>query len=110
MIDDKLTQELKEVNDTMLAVQTEITKATANFQTQLEELREQDKKLREAIETAMRDNDVKKFENDVVAITYVAPSTRTTIDTKKFQAEQPELAKQYERVSQVKDSVRIKVK
>lgn len=42
-----------------------------------------------------------------VKVTYVAPSTRTTIDTKKLKEEEPELAKKFTKTSKVSASVRL---
>ena len=42
-----------------------------------------------------------------VKLTYVAPTTRTSIDTKKLKEEEPEIAKKFTKVSEVKASVRI---
>ena len=53
---------------------------------------------------------VKKFENDILKITYVEPTTRETIDSKKLKAELPAVAAKYTKISQVKGSVRIEVK
>jgi hypothetical protein len=40
-------------------------------------------------------------------LTYVSPTTRSTIDSKKLKEEEPELVKKYTKVSNVKASVRI---
>lgn len=44
-----------------------------------------------------------------VNVTYVAPSTRTAIDTKKLKEEEPEIAKKFTKTSQISASVRIKM-
>ena len=53
---------------------------------------------------------VKKFETDEVTFTYVAPTTRNTIDSKALKAEQPDIAALYTKTSNVKASVKITVK
>lgn len=63
-------------------------------------------KLLEAMETF----DVKKFENDYIAVTYVAPSTRVTLDSKALKEDLPDIYEQYSRTSDVKASLRIKAK
>ena len=40
-------------------------------------------------------------------LTYVSPSTRSTIDSKKLKEEEPELAKKFTKTSNVKATVRI---
>ena len=42
-----------------------------------------------------------------VKVTYVSPSTRTTIDSKKLKEEEPELAKKFTKTSNVSASVRL---
>lgn len=44
---------------------------------------------------------------DSVKLTYVAPSVRTTIDSKKLKEEEPELAKKFSKTSDVSATVRI---
>lgn len=61
---------------------------------------------------------IKKFEetglpfidNDYFKITYVAPSTRTTIDSDRLKKEMPEIAKKFLKTSPVKAQVRISLK
>lgn len=66
--------------------------------------------MREQIKQAMEENDIKKFDGDLVAITYVAPTTRTSFDSKRFAEERPGVYKKYLKTSEVKSSIRIKVK
>lgn len=40
-------------------------------------------------------------------LTYVSPSTRTTIDSKKLKEEEPEIAKKFTKTTNVKASVRL---
>lgn len=42
-----------------------------------------------------------------VTMTYVSPSTRTTLDSKKLKEEEPELAKKFTKTTEVKGTVRI---
>ena len=44
---------------------------------------------------------------DSVKLTYVSPSTRNTIDSKKLKEEEPELAKKFTKTSNVKATVRL---
>lgn len=109
-MDNQLIQQFQDNTMSIAEVENKISLAVAVFNDQLKTLQAKDTELREAIKTAMRDNDVKKFENDLIAITYTAPTQRTTIDTKKLKAELPELWDKYSMTTDVKDSIRIKVK
>lgn len=42
-----------------------------------------------------------------VKLTYVAPSTRSAIDSKKLKEEEPELAKKFTKISKISASVRV---
>lgn len=53
---------------------------------------------------------VKKWETGNIAVTYVAPSTRVTIDSKRLKEEQPEVYNSYTKVTETKQSLRIKIK
>lgn len=67
-------------------------------------------KLREMLLEKMREGNYKSFENERMKITYIAPSTRETIDSARLKKELPEIAAQYKKTSNVKDSVRITLK
>ena len=74
------------------------------------ELTIKNQELKEQIKTAMEENGTKKFENDYIAITYVAPTTRNTVDSTKLKEEFTDVYNQCLKTSDVKSSVRIKTK
>jgi len=59
------------------------------------------------LEKIMDEKGLKSFENDLMKITKVAPSTSVTLDTKALKSEHPEIAKQYERTTEKKGFVKI---
>ena len=67
-------------------------------------------KLRQVLLEKMREENIKSFENDRLKITYIAPTTREAIDSARLKKELPEIAEQYKKISNVKDSVRITLK
>jgi len=75
--------------------------------TQKKEIENRSNLIIETVKGLMRDKGIKCFENDLIKLTYVAPTTRETIDTKKLKADLPEIAQKYIKISEVKDSVRI---
>lgn len=77
---------------------------------QQKKLDEQSKKLKTALREAMEKYGVKKWENDQISMTYVAPTTKTTIDSAKLKKERPDIAEQYSKTSNVSASVRVTVK
>ena len=67
-------------------------------------------KFKEDLLKAMEQHGIKSFKSDNVSFTYVGPTTRTTFDKKKLEKDHPELdLSKYNKVSDVKASVRIKV-
>lgn len=81
-----------------------------NFELLKKEVESQAEELKKQLVEAMRDQSIKSFENDNIKITYVAPTTRETIDSAKLKKELPEIAEQYKKISNIKDSVRITLK
>ena len=71
---------------------------------------EQSDEIKKAIMKAMEDNSVYSFENDALKVTYVAPTTRATIDSARLKKELPEIAEKYTKRSDVKASLRITIK
>lgn len=58
----------------------------------------------------MEDNNVVKFENEDLLINYIGPTQRETFDSKQLKADNPDLYDLYVKLSEVKASVRIKLK
>ena len=73
-------------------------------------LEAQDKDVRQQLEKVMGEYGIKQFENDLLKVTYVEPTTRSSIDSAKLKKELPAVAEKYTKISQVKGSVRIEVK
>ena len=74
------------------------------------QLEAKDKVVRQELQEAMDKYGIKKFENDILKVTYVEPTTRSTIDSKKLKEELPTIAEKYTKTTVVKGSVRIEVK
>lgn len=77
---------------------------------QKKKLDEQEKLMRQKLLEAMETFGVKKFENEHVSFTYVAPTTKTSIDSTKLKKKYPDIAEECSKVSNVSASVRISVK
>lgn len=106
--EDAITEEtaMKEFNTKALAVMKQI----AEIDKQKKDLEEQDKQVREALKTAMSEYGIKSFDNDILKVTYVAPTSKTTIDSKSLKKDLPDVAAKYSKTSSVAASVRISVK
>lgn len=88
----------------------EVIKAISDITVQKKALEEQEKMMREKLQAAMEEYGVKSFDNECIRVTYIAPTTRTSVDTTKLKKEHPEIAEAYKKVSNVKASVKIEVK
>lgn len=92
-------------------------KALANFERIIAEAEnakkaaeQQRDEIKAALLAEMEQKGVKTFETDNIRLTYVAPSTRATIDTARLKKELPEVAEQYTKTSETKASLRITIK
>ena len=85
-------------------------KIIAEAEAKKKEAEAQIAEIKDAILKAMEQNGVKTFESDFIKITYVAPSTRATIDSAKLKKELPEVAEKYTKTSETKASLRITIK
>lgn len=110
MANNKLLDELSVNLQKQQEIEVAITKQVKKFQDELATLKAKDAELRSAIKDAMEKNDVKKFENDYVVITYISPSVRMGLDIAKIKEEEPEVYKKYLKRSPIKSSIRLKVK
>ena len=99
-------QELTLFQTKAMAVMREI----AELDRMKKQLEAKDKVVRQELQEAMDKYGIKKFENDILKVTYVEPTTRTTIDSARLKKELPAVAEKYTKTSQVKGSVRIEVK
>lgn len=92
----------------------ELTEAVSvhlrHWEEEIKRAEENRKHYLEAIQQAMEANGVKKFENDIITITYVDPTTRVSLDQKALKENDFDLYLKYAKESPVKASVRIKCK
>ena len=80
------------------------------FELQKKEAEANAEKIRQILLEKMREEGIKKYENERIRITYTAPTTRETIDTAKIKEELPDIAKKYTKVGKVKDKITITLK
>jgi hypothetical protein len=92
------------VNDAQLTELAKVEAIIKQAEEQKKQAEEQAKELRAAIMEAMEKNGVKKFENERIAITYVEPTTRSSLDTTKLKKDMPEVAEKYTKTSNIKAS------
>ena len=91
-------------------IEEKISFAIADLQNKQKELQNKNEEIKEQIKISMEENEVKKYENDYISITYIAPTTKTTVDSKLLKERYEEIYKECSKISNVKSSIRIKVK
>ena len=87
-----------------------ISSALAEFERQAKEIKEKQDALKQKILEEMEANGILKIETDDLTITYVAPTSRESFDSKTFRKDNPDLYDNYVNISPVKASIRMKVK
>lgn len=98
------------VADTQLARLAEVESLIKSIEEEKKAAEAQAVELRAALMAAMEASGVTSFENERIKLTYVAPTTRATIDSARLKKDLPEIAEQYTKTSNVKASLRITLK
>lgn len=80
------------------------------LEVQAKSIENQQNSLKEQLLVAMEKHGIKKWDNEVMTITYVAPSTRVSVDSKKLKEELPDVFTKYSKSSKVKSSIKLKLK
>jgi hypothetical protein len=90
VVGEKAMQELKTLHD---------------FQITLQEMKNEENAIKEAMMKAMADNGIKSYENDFIKISYLPESERKTVDTEEMKKEG--VYDMYSKTVKVKPQVRI---
>lgn len=101
--------ELEKIDDKILDL-IAIEREKKALKVQLAELEEREEALKAEIIPEMKANEFKTFENEEIRITYVAPTSRETIDSAKLKKNYPEVANDCRKISEVKESWKITLK
>lgn len=96
--------------DENLNLTLDVSKQLAKYENQIKKIENLREEYIEAIKLAMENNNIEMFDNDFVHINYIAPTVRATLDQKKLKEEDLETYSKYLKTTDVKSSVRIKVK
>ena len=102
--------DLIEIKNDVAELDGETIVKIASFEKQIKLLKEQEDKIKTAILAEMEAKGIIKLESDVLSITYVAETTRETLDSKALKEELPDIYDTYIKISKVKPSIRLKVK
>lgn len=96
--------------DTELIELSQTENEIVRLENQIKKLKSIREQVSSKLVQIMEERSITKFENEFISITYKAPFQRKTIDTKALAKDHPEIAHEYERLSEVKATVLIKVK
>lgn len=88
----------------------DISKQIAKFEIEIKQLKEKEDELKKAILAEMEKANILQINTDELLISYVQPTYKETFDSKKFREDHPDLYDEYIKMSDVKSSIRIKVK
>lgn len=110
MTDKDLVRKIEKNTQAIAKINAAIEREVGHQLQKRNELEQQNADMREAIKDAMEANGVTKFDGDLISITYVKPTTRTSFDSKRFMEERPKTAEKYLKTTEVKGSIRIKLK
>lgn len=91
-------------------IEKQISVAIAELQNKQQELQNRNEEIKNQIKDAMEKQDIKKYENDFISITYVEATTRNTVDSAKLKEKYLDVYNDCIKISDVKSSIRIKVK
>ena len=89
----------------------EVSQKIVEFERQIKLIKEAEDALKEMIKAEMEARGILKVEDETngMTISYVAPTSRETFDSKKFKADNPDMYDEYVRLTPVKSSIRIKI-
>lgn len=90
--------------------QMAVLKQIADIITTKKKLEEQEAELKVKLKEAMEKYNIKKFESDILDITYVAESTKTSIDSTKLKKKYPEIAAECSKSIKTSAYVKVTVK
>ena len=110
IIPNEIDEETGALMEVRYFLEPETSSKIAEFERQIKELKEKEEELKQAILSEMESKDIIKLEAPELTITRVLPTTREALDTKALKEELPEVYDAYVKISEVKSSLRIKVK
>lgn len=105
-----LVEEFRKNSLELSELESKISNAIYDLKKQYDAIELRNNDIKEQLKQAMEDNGIKKYENEFLAITYVAPTTRKTVDSKKLKELHQDIYEECSKVSDVKSSLRIKFK
>lgn len=103
--------ELIKIENEMSILDIEISNKIAEFERQMKEIKKQEDELKQNILKEMEEKGILSLRDEVngLLISYIAPTERETLDSKRLREEQPDVYDEYIKFTPVKSSIRIKI-
>lgn len=102
--------ELIKVENENAILNLDVSRQIAEFERKIKEIKEQEDSLKAMILEEMENKNILGIETDELKISYVAPTDRETLDSKRLKSEKQDIYDEYVKMTPVKSSIRIKVK
>ncbi len=99
-----------EICEVIYELDKSVSNKIAEFERQIKAIKEKEDELKQAILEEMEKKNIIKIDTEDLLISYVAPTTRETLDSKTFKNDMPEIYDEYVKITPVKSSIRIKLK
>ncbi len=96
--------------ETFKSQQIAVLQQIASLVTTKKQIEAQEKELKDKLKGAMEQYGVKKFESDILNITYVAETTSTSIDSAKLKKLHPDIAAECSKTSKKSAYIKVEVK
>lgn len=96
--------------ETFKSQQLTVLQQIASLVTTKKQIEVQEKELKNKLKEAMEQYGVKKFESDILNITYVAETTSTSIDSAKLNKLHPDIATECSKTSKKSAYIKVEVK
>lgn len=98
------------INGNEISLNQNVSQQLATIESTVKKMKEIEEEIKARILMEMEARGIYKIDTPDVTITYVGASERDTFDSKAFKMDNPKMYHQYVKTSEVKSSVRIKVK
>lgn len=98
------------ISKSELAYIADVERRISDLKKQIDVYAKAYNEMKEDLKARMKDQGVKSYEDDLLAITYMDSYTRDILDAEKLKADKPEIYSAYKKVTNVKDRVNITLK
>lgn len=98
------------ISKSELAYIADVERRISDLKKQIDVYAKAYNEMKEDLKARMKDQGVKSYEDDLLAITYMDSYTRDILDAEKLKADKPEIYSAYKKVTNVKDRVNIMLK